>query len=98
MSVTAPGRAGFIFLVQRLSRIEHWGPIRLRGQGHRYRSGSPQPSLAMPPIHRRAVLAGVAAISMTRLVDPAFPQDVPAPVFSHGDVIKRARDLAATPF
>jgi glucans biosynthesis protein len=52
----------------------------------------------MPSIHRRAVLAGVAALPMTRLVDPAFPQDVPAPAFSHGDVVKRARDLATTPF
>jgi glucans biosynthesis protein len=58
-----------------------------------------EPSLAMPPIHRRAVLAGAIAASMTRLVAPAGAQQPAAtPAFGNGDVIKRARDLAAAPF
>jgi glucans biosynthesis protein len=54
----------------------------------------------MFPVPRRAVLAGVVSMSISRLVAPAWAQQdaPPAPTFKHDDVVKRARDLAATPF
>ena len=50
----------------------------------------------MPSLNRRTLLASVVAVSSVRLLAPAFAQQPPA--FGMGDVVKRARDLAAAPF
>ena len=50
----------------------------------------------MPSLNRRTLLASIVAVSSVRMLNPAFAQQPPA--FGMGDVVKRARDLAAAPF
>ena len=49
-------------------------------------------------LNRRAVLAGVVAVSATRLTPSVLAQQEAPQAFGYNDVVKRAHDLAAAPF